>query len=124
MADEEKKTIWDIPGVGQLVAGIKTELMKVSPNDVVVHVQFPAGTSHDRSAAFAQAMRREFPPRVRMCFTTPGVKINVSRPKEINLVLQNCELSKDDVHGYVAKVLAEEADTVNITISNIKWKKA
>jgi len=123
MADDEKKTIWDIPGVGQMVAGIKTELMKVSSNDVVVHIQFPAGTPPQRSSAFAQALRKEFPPRIRMCFTTPGVKISVSRPKEINLTLQNCELSMEDVHGYVDKALAEEADTVNIVISNIKWKK-
>jgi len=123
MVDEENKTIWDIPGVGQLISGIKTELMKVSSNDVVIHVQFPAGTPHDRSAAFAQAMRKEFPPRVRMCFTTPGVKISVSRPKEVNLTLQNCEMSMADVHDYVDKALAEEADTVNIVISNIKWKR-
>lgn len=119
---DEQKTLWDIPGIGKLVAGIKTELMHVGTNDTVVHVQFPPGTPKERSAQFAQALRREFPPRVRMAFTTPGVQLHVSRPKEINLTIANCEMTKKDVVDRVTQILKEEADSVTIKIEGIKWK--
>jgi hypothetical protein len=123
MSDDEAKTIWDIPGVGKMVAGIKTELMRVSPNETVVHVQFPPGTPKDRSAQFAAALRREFPPKVRMAFTTPGVHLNVMRAREVNLIVKNTELSMQEAVDRIAQVLEDEADVVNITLEGVKWKK-
>ena len=123
MSEEEVKTIWDIPGVGKMVAGIKTELMRVSPNETVVHVQFPPGTPKDRSAQFAAALRREFPPKVRMAFTTPGVHLNVMRAREVNLIVKNTELSMQEAVDRIAQVLEDEADVVNITLEGAKWKK-
>lgn len=123
MTKDEPVSLWDIPGVGKLVSGIKTELMHVSPNDVVVHVAFPPGTSKERSAQFATALRREFPPKVRMAFTTPGVKLHVHRAREINLTIANCEMSKKDAQDRVERILEEEADIVNISFTNITWSK-
>jgi len=123
MSDDEAKTIWDIPGVGKMVAGIKTDLMRVSPNETVVHVQFPPGTSKDRSAQFAEGLRREFPPKVRMAFTTPGVKLNVIRAKEVNLIVRNCTLTMQEAVDRVTQILEEKADVVNITLEGITWRK-
>jgi hypothetical protein len=120
---DEQTSVWDIPGVGKLVAGIKTELMRVSPNDTVVHVQFPPGTPKDRSAQFAEALRKEFPPRVRMAFTTPGVKLNVMRAKEVNLTIKNCTLSMRDAVDRITQILEEKADVVNISLEGITWRK-
>jgi len=114
---------WEVPGVGKLVVGIKTELMRVSSNDVVVHVQFPPGTPKERQVEFAKALRKEFPPRVRMAFTSPGVKLNVSRPKVINLTIANSELTMVDAMQRIEQVLHEEADTITISLTNITWRK-
>lgn len=120
MADEEK-TVWDIPGVGKFVSGLKVQLMKVNLNDTVVHVQFPAGTSKERSAQFAQALRKEFPPRVRMAFTTPGVTLNVSRPREVALRISGCKMSKQEVREQIDKILSEPADKIEIVVSDVEW---
>lgn len=120
MADEEK-VAWDIPGVGKLVSGVKVQLMKLNLNDTVVHVQFPPGTPKDRSAQFAQALRKEFPPRVRMAFTTPGVQLTVHRPKEVALRISSCRMSREEVHEQIDKVLAEKADKIEIVLSDIEW---
>ena len=116
----KEKTIWDIPDVGKLVAGIKTQLMKCSPNDTVVHVQFPKDVPADRSAKFAERLRKEFPSKVRMAFTTPDVKLNISRPKEINLLIRNCEISKNELNKQILQLLRETADIVNITLDHVK----
>jgi hypothetical protein len=123
MASEEK-TAWDIPGIGKLVSGIKVQLMKVNLNDTVVHVQFPSGTPRERSEQFARALRKEFPPRVRMAFTTPGVKIDVSRPKEVALRISNCRMSREEIHKQIDRALAEPADKVEIVLSDIEWTDA
>lgn len=124
MSDDKSKTIiWDIPGVGKLVAGIKTELMRVSPNETVVHVQFPPGTPRERAAQFAEGLRREFPPKVRMAFTTPGVQLNVLRAKEVNLIIKNCEMTRQEVDTKITQILDQQADITRIEIENIKWKK-
>jgi len=120
MAEEEKVT-WDIPGIGKLVSGIKVQLMKLNPNDTVIHVQFPPGTPKDRSAQFAQALRKEFPPKVRMAFTTPGVQLNVHRPKEVALRISSCKMSKQEIHEQIDRVLSQEADKVEIVLSDIEW---
>ena len=122
MADEPK-TLWNIPGVGKLVAGIKTELMRCNPNETVVHVQFPPGTSKERSAQFATALRREFPQKIRMAFTTPGVKLSVHHPKTVNLTLTNIELTQREASKHIAQILREKADNVHITINNVTWKE-
>lgn len=123
MSKDEPTNLWDIPGVGKLVAGIKTELMHVSPNDVVVHVSFPPGTSKERSAQFATALRREFPAKVRMAFTTPGVKLHVHRAREVNLTIANCDLSMEEAVERIEQVLQGRADIINISLTNIKWRK-
>ena len=87
----------------------------------VIHVQFPPGTPKERSTAFAQAMRQEFPPDVRMVFTTPGVKIDVHRPKTINLTISDCEMTVKEITKRIAQLLEEKADILNIRIQNIKW---
>ena len=122
MSKEERKTLWDVPGVGQLIAGLKTELMRCNTADTVVHVQFPPGTPHDRSEQFARALRREFPAKVRMAFTTPGVKLAIHRPRTVNLTLTNMELSHNDVVEHISKILEEKADQVHITLNNVTLK--
>ena len=119
---DERKTVWEIPGVGQLVSGIKTELMHCN-NDTVVHVQFPPGTSKERSSQFATALRKEFPAKVRMAFTTPGVKLNIQRPRNVNLTLTNLELTQSDVLEQISLALDESADNIHITLNNVTWKK-
>jgi hypothetical protein len=114
---------WELPGVGKLISGIRTEILKIDGDVAVVHVQFPPGTPKDRSAAFAEAIRKEFPKPIRMVFTTPGVKIDVRRPKVINLNISNCVLTHKEAEKKISQVLKEEADTVTINIDKVRWKK-
>jgi len=115
---------WEIEGIGKLISGIKTEIIKLEGEMPVVHVQFPPGTPKDRSAAFAQAMRHEFPPDVRIIFTTPGVKLEVHRPKTVNLTISDCEITLLEAEKKIEQILKEKSDIINIRMHNVIWKKS
>ena len=119
MSTEDEK--WQDPQFRKVVNGIKTEMLKVSSDEVVVHVKFPQGTPKDKRNEFATRLRQEFPQKVRMAFTTPGIEILVKRPKTIDLKIINCEASIDDIHDRIKQVLASDADHINIHLSNISW---
>jgi hypothetical protein len=110
-------------GLYKIISGLKTEIIKLEGEMPVVHVQFPPGTSKDRSSAFAQAMRQEFPADVKIVFTTPGVKIDVHRPRVVNLTITDCEVTVKDIENRISHLFKEEIDIINIRIHNVKWKK-
>jgi len=113
---------WNIPEIGKLISGVKTEIIKTEGELPVVHVQFPPGTPKERSSAFAKAMREEFPVNVKIVFTTPGVKIEVHRPKVINLTISDCVVTVEELENNINKILEDQADVVNIRIHNITWE--
>ena len=114
---------WGDPGIGNIISGIKAELVKVGGDEVVVHVTFPPGTPKERSSSFAKRLREQFPSSVRMVFTTPGVQINISRPKTVNLSISDCSIAISDLKDRISQVLTEEADTINIRLHNVSIEK-
>ena len=112
---------WNVPGITRLLAGVKTEVLRLSGEYPVVHVQIPPGTPRARSEEFAKRVRNELPPEIKIIFTTPGVKIDVKRPKVVNLIVSDCVINKFDLKDRIDDLLSSEADTINIKIHNVEW---
>lgn len=93
---KRKPPFWQLPGaMKKLPDGSEIREESLGADQVLLHVTFPAGTDTERISNFARAFTRELPKNVRAIFTEEDIRINIQRPRAVNLNISDNTIESD-----------------------------